>query len=309
MRHCAAPNFRLATTLASGQTFRWQQVGEWYYGVLDGALIRVRQVDDELQWDTSDAHLTAERLTHYFALDHDLEHILATIDRDDHIHAAIVAYRGLRLMRQEPWECLASYLLTSFNNIQRITRMIENLSQHFGQSITCGSWQTYTFPPPEVLAEVPVGRLSLLGLGFRAAHLVEVARHVASGAVRLETLHGRTYAEIKQTLTQLPGIGDKVADCIALFAFQCYAAFPIDVWTRRALALYLPRRDLTLKRMHAFASTQFGAYAGYAQQYLYHWLRTRAAWTRRSPVEVEHRTLSRWVLQPMQVAPPLEPVA
>ena len=256
--------------------------------------------------DSSDPHLTAEHLTRYFALDHDLDQILASLDHDDeHLHAAIVAYRGLRLIRQEPWECTASYLLTSFNNIQRITHIIENLCQQFGQPIVDGGMRAYTFPRPEILADVSVGRLGLLGLGFRAAYLAAVARRFADRSFRPDELRDAPYAVVKQCLTELPGIGDKVADCIALFAFQRYEAFPIDVWVRRALARYLPPQQLTLKRMHAFAAARFGAYAGYAQQYLYHALRHDAEQARYQPTLASLRRFSRLLLHPDDAATPV----
>ena len=305
MRRCPAPEFRLDTTLASGQVFRWQQVDEWYYGVIAGALVKISQRDDTLHFDSHDPRLTDERLTQYFALDQDLDQVLASIDHDDHMHAAILAHRGLRLIRQEPWECTASYLLTAFNNIQRITRIIENLCQQFGRPITFEGWRTYTFPSPETIADVPLGRLGLLGLGFRAAHLAAVARRFADRSFRPEDVRGAPYAVVKQRLMELPGIGDKVADCIALFAFQRYEAFPIDVWVRRALALYLPKEQLTLKRMHAFAAAHFGAHAGYAQQYLYHALRQRAEQTRYHPTLAKLRMHSRLLMRPIAAETPV----
>lgn len=308
MRRCPAPDFRLDTTLASGQTFRWQEMDGWYYGVVDGALVKVRQHDDALAFDSPEARLTSERLDRYFSLDHDLSNILASIDRDEHMHAAVLAYRGLRLIRQDPWECVASYLLTSFNNIQRITRMIEQLSQQFGRPIAFEGWRTYTFPSPEALADAPLGRLSLLGLGFRAAHLLSVARRFANRSFRPDDLRDAPYALVKQRLMELPGIGDKVADCIALFAFQRYEAFPIDLWVRRALGLYLPKEQLTLKRMHDFASAHFGAYAGYAQQYLYHWMRQRAEATRWSPTLAQRRRFSRLLVRPLTPEPSVHSV-
>jgi N-glycosylase/DNA lyase len=298
MHRLTVTDFRLDTTLASGQTFRWQQVDGWYYGVIHGVLVRITQHGDELCWDCSDhTKFTADDLAHYFSLDHDLDAIFSTLPRDPHLTLAFNTFRGLRLIRQEPWECMASYVLTSFNNIQRITCMIENIAQHFGAPIEHGRWRAHTFPDAATLAKVSVGQLGLMGLGFRAAYLLQVSQRAAAGQIPFAQLMQAPYAVVKSTLRQLPGIGDKVADCVALFGFQHYAAFPIDVWTKRSLGLYMAPAALTVAKMHAFAADHFGAYAGYAQQYLYHWMRTRSSFAQRTVAQDAHRLPSRLLLE------------
>jgi len=135
-------------------------------------------------------------------------------------------------------------------------------------------YRSFTFPAPEAIANAPERRLRELGLGFRAPYLRATARMIANGRIPLETLRRTDYATTRSALLQCDGVGEKVADCVALFGFEKYEAFPIDLWMERAMRYYFQRRRLTPKRMHDFAAAHFGRYAGYAQQYLYHYVRT-----------------------------------
>lgn len=271
-----APDFDLRHTLESGQTFRWRRAGEGYLGVVGGGLVEIAQDGPRLRYRASDpATLNDAWLTRYFALDLNLPAILRDIDRDVHIHEAVRRYRGLRLIRQEPWECLASYICSSFNNIRRIEGMIERLAQRFGAPVSLDGRIGHTFPSAQAIAEAPLETLTALGLGFRAAYLRQTAQRIVAGGVDVASLRLLPYEEAKATLLSLPGVGDKVADCILLFSQGQMQAFPIDVWMERALRFYFRRRLPPRRRLHAFARRHFGAYAGYAQQYLFHYLRCK----------------------------------
>ncbi|MBI4355316.1 MAG: 8-oxoguanine DNA glycosylase [Candidatus Omnitrophica bacterium] len=269
-----ARNFSLGHTLASGQVFRWQTLDDGYLGLLGRSVVHVRQAGERLECETRDSAVTPERLRHYFALDHDLPAILRTVDVDPQIHEALQSFAGLRVIRQEPWECLASFICSSFNNIKRLQGMIERLCRRFGRVTPTGDagarW--WTFPEPTAIARASERTLRELGLGFRAPYLKAAARLVADGRLDAARLRRQPYEQAKQRLQTVPGVGDKVADCIALFALQQYEAFPIDVWTERILKRYVHRQP-TRARLHRFARRHFGAYAGYAQQYLYHQVR------------------------------------
>jgi N-glycosylase/DNA lyase len=269
-----APDFSLRHTLECGQAFRWRRAGASYAGFLSNCPVKVTQHDAQLIVETIDPALTESRIRRYFALDVALGPILDSIDVDGQIHEAIARGRGLRILRQDSWECLASFILSSFNNIARIQGMIERLCQAYGAAAGFNGYRGFAFPTPEAIAGATERRLRELGLGFRAPYLRSTARLVADGQIPLETLRRTDYALTRSALLRCDGVGEKVADCVALFGFEKYEAFPIDLWIERAMRYYFQRRKLTPKRMHDFAAAHFGRYAGYAQQYLYHYVRT-----------------------------------
>ncbi len=287
-----APAFSLKTTLESGQTFRWRWKHEWYYGFIGPCAVKVKQAGDNLTIETIDPRLSPAHIRRYFALDLDLSPILASIDVDAQIHDAIMRFRGLRVLRQEPWECLASFICSSFNNIKRIEGMIERMSQTFGVPIAFNGFRGCAFPTPEAIARAPERRLRELGLGFRAGYLKATAKLIASGRLPLETLRRTDYRVTKAALLRCEGVGDKVADCVALFGFEKYEAFPVDLWIERAMRYYFRSAKMTPARIHDFAWQHFGRYAGWAQQYLYHYVRTarRAVSSQQSAVSEKPKT-------------------
>ena len=268
-----ATDFSLRATLSSGQAFRWIERQGWCYGFIGRSVVKVRQDDGGLQYESSDPSLTPNRLAHYFALDLHLPDILSTIDVDMQIHEAIRRHRGLRVLRQDGWETLASFICASFNNIKRIEGMIERLCQAYGDPVALNGFRGFSFPPPEVIAGVPERRLRSLGLGYRAPYLKATARLVMDGKLPMEQLRHVNYEAVKRALLGCDGVGDKVADCVALFGFEKYEAFPIDVWMERAMRYYFRHRRMTRKALHDYARRHFGPWAGYAQQYLYHDIR------------------------------------
>ncbi len=271
-----AQDVALDATLRSGQAFRWRRLEGWWYGVLGRAVLRVRQDGGRLHYDASGDSLTPARLRHYFALDLNLRGILQSIDVDWQIHQAILRHGGLRVLHQETWEVLASFICASFNNIARIEGMVERLCAAFGDPIALYGVRRFSFPGPDVLARASERQLRGLGLGYRAPYLLATARAVAAGAVPETQLRRVDYETAKRALLTLDGVGDKVADCVALFGCAQYQAFPIDVWIERAMRYYCRHRRMTRGQLHTYARRHFGPYAGYAQQYLYHDLRTRA---------------------------------
>ena len=269
-----APDFSLRECLSSGQTFRWHAHDGWYYGILNATVLKVRQDGDRLWYESSDPTLTPARLAHYFGLDEDLNAILRSIDVDMQVHGAIARHRGLRVLRQDSWETLASFICASFNNIKRIEGMIERLCQTFGTPVALNGFRSFSFPCPEVIADASERCLRSLGLGYRAPYLKATAKLVADGKLPMSHLRRVDYEATKSALLACDGVGDKVADCVALFGFEKYEAFPIDVWMERVLRYYFRHKKMTRKLMHDYATRHFGPYAGYAQQYLYHDVRS-----------------------------------
>ena len=273
MPEVPANDFSLRTSLSSGQTFRWTEHEGWFYGFIGPSALKARQDGERLVYDSSDPDVTPDRIRRYFALDLNLPEIISSIDVDMQVHHAIVRHRGLRVLRQEGWETLASFICASFNNIKRIEGMIERLCQAYGQPVALNGFRGFSFPRPEVIAAAPERRLRSLGLGYRAPYLKATARLVADGKLPMAQLRQVDYDAAKRALLGCDGVGDKVADCVALFGCEKYEAFPIDVWMERAMRYYFRHRRMTRKGLHDYARRHFGPYAGYAQQYLYHYIR------------------------------------
>ncbi len=271
------PDYNLEHTLECGQAFRWKKAGGFYYGTIGERLLRVKYDGRRLTCE-SDLPLNKEETADYFGLNEDLPYILKEIDVDKHIHKAVLEFRGLRILNQGHWECLASFILSSCNNIPRIKKMIGRLSENFGKRLTLGQVEGYSFPTAEKIAKVKISDLRRLGLGFRAGYLKDAACKIASGRLDLNGLEDLNYEEAKKGLISLTGVGEKVADCVLLFSFKKYEAFPVDVWIKRGIeGQYFKGRTVPQKKIGEFARGHFGRYAGYAQEYLYHYLRRRKA--------------------------------
>ncbi len=286
--------FNLEYTLESGQLFRWERMGEWWFGIVSGAGIKVRQEGDALRCSSGSDLLDNNFVTNYFRLDEDLDHILASMAKDDVITKAIEKFYGLRLVRQDPWECLGSFVLATNANIPRIKKMVSSVCTRYGESTQFEGDTYHAFPSPEVLSRASVSDLRALGLGYRAPFLKHVAKSVAEGKVDLTSMPTLSYEKSQEILLTelfgeklLLGVGPKVADCVLLYSLGKDEAFPIDVWITRMIAKSYPnllpkplRRRLAAnaklrlsigeyRRVSNSIRSHFGVYAGYAQQYLY----------------------------------------
>ena len=271
-------DYDLDETLTSGQAFRWQRQGSSWVGIIGTRWVRLRGDAFSITADTAEPVADWSWLTDYLQLDLDLTSLLLTFPEDEPLRAAVNACRGLRLLRQEPWECLASFILSSTKQIVQIQQIIGRLCANFGEPISAPSefMPVYAFPSASRLARATEAELRACKMGFRAPFLLGSARAIASGALDLTKLRLLPVDNARRELMQLPGVGRKIADCVLLFAGGFQSAFPVDVWIARALRqLYFPRRRKTLPQLQEFAQSHFGPNAGYAQQYLFHYMRRR----------------------------------
>ena len=264
----------LAATLQSGQTFRWKLENDWFHNVIFNNLIKIRQKNDRIEFYSYPDQETKilPLLTDYLGLNNDLDKIYASISTDAYIKSAIKEYRGMQILRQDPWECLVSFICSSASNIPRISRNIENICTSFGTPLKFGSVERNSFPSPKALAKAGENKLRMLGLGYRASYLAKTAKIISAGSLNLMDLRKYSYQDALNSLVLLDGVGDKVANCIMLFSLDKPNAFPVDVWIQRALQeWYLDDQDkkLSPKTMRLWAHSYFGDYAGYANQYLF----------------------------------------
>jgi N-glycosylase/DNA lyase len=261
----------LSTTFSSGQAFRWRAdgTGGWT-GVLDGELVRLWQDGPELLVESQAGVPMANQVLAYLRMDDDLPAIQARLCADQNVALGIQAYPGLRVLRQDPWETLAAFILSATSNIPRIARTVEAIAKSYGDEVSMDGLTRYAFPPPDRLVEAGEAALRRLGCGFRAPYLAGAAQAVASGELRLNGLRGRPYGEVSGALMALHGVGEKIADCVMLFALDRLEAFPVDRWVRRALEQWYGIGPL--KRYadaRDWAQAKFGADAGYANQHLF----------------------------------------
>ena len=280
-------NYALRETLASGQAFRWRELDGAWEGVVANRWVRLRVaaagtgIQVQTMADSRSAEHCSARsdwLDHYLQTRVDLGEIIATFPDDAPMRASVAACPGLRLLRQEPWECLASFILSSTKQIVQIQQIVALLCERFGArlDVPAGHAPVFGFPTADVIAALNETALRDCKMGFRAPYLLGTARMVSDGTVDLSRLASLSVTEARAELLRFPGVGRKIADCVLLFAYGFQDAFPVDVWVRKALQqLYFPRRRASEKRLAHFATTHFGPNAGYAQQYLFHYMRTR----------------------------------
>jgi 3-methyladenine DNA glycosylase/8-oxoguanine DNA glycosylase len=279
--------FDLDFSLCCGQVFRWGKLDGWWYGVVGDKIIKIRQRDRELEFEGADEGF----VRNYFRLDDDLAQIGRCVDKDKYIHAALQRYIGLRLVRQEPWSCLIGFICSIQKNIPAIEQMLVQMSNRFGEKREFDGKEFYIFPTAERLALASDSGLRECSLGFRAKYVKATAQKIVDENFDLNSLRKLPYLEARSKLLEFMGVGLKVADCVLLFSLDKTEAFPVDVWVKRVILNHYcdklapelvkrlqSRSTLTngeYLKIGDWARGYFGAYAGYAQEYLYHFERTQ----------------------------------
>ena len=269
-------DYDLATTLTCGQAFRWQQADGGWVGIVGRHWVRLRAGESLIHAEAAQSVSDWAWLIDYLQLGVDLGAVLRTFPPDAPLRAAVANCHGLRILRQDPWECLASFILSSTKQIVQIRAIISMLCDRFCAPLRVSPPYppARAFPSAVRLAKAAEQELRECKMGFRAPYLRAAAIAVARRDLDLADL-GRLPVELARAeLMTLPGVGHKIANCVLLFAYGFPTAFPLDVWVRRALnQLYFPNRQVPLKQLQHFARTHFGPNAGYAQQYLFHFMR------------------------------------
>ena len=268
-------NYDLDATLLSGQAFRWQPFGETWEGVIGDRWVRLRLVKRGIKAEVYSPTDDWTWLEKYLGTRFCLEQAISTFPDDEPMRDAVAALPGLRLLRQDYWECLASFILSATKQIVQIQQMVALLAERYGKPIASGGdTSVFAFPTIERIADCSEAELRDCKLGFRAPNLLGAARGILEGNIDWQQLHDMTSADARAELMKLCGVGQKIADCVLLFAGGYQDVFPVDVWIERALQrLYFPKRRPTVKQLRHFADTHFGPHAGLAQQYLFHYAR------------------------------------
>ena len=257
-------------SINSGQVFLWKKNETNWYGVNGQDIL---QVDKNGKID-SYQNLEAD----FFRESDDIEKIIKSISKDKTVKMAVKKYQGLRILRQDPFQCLISFIVSSNSNIPKIKYCLENISKKFGKKTKFQNQEFFLFPKPEKLAKASISEITDCGVGYRAKFIKEAAKMMVSKKNDFEYLKKCNYQEAKESICQIPGVGNKVADCIMLFSLDKLEAVPLDRWIIRILEKYylkkfeIATKTVTEKQyniLHEKIVNHFGPYAGYAQQFLF----------------------------------------
>lgn len=279
--------FNLNATLCCGQVFRWVKKNGWWYGIVKDKVFKIHQIGTELEF----VNTNEDFVKNYFGLNDDFNKIVNQISKDQYIKIALEKFWGLRIIQQDPWECLISYICATYKNISAIKQMLLNLSRTFGEKVNFDGCKFYTLPEPEKLAKAEVTNLAKCNLGYRAKYVAETAKRIYKSNFDFQHLRDLPYEKAREALLNFSGVGLKVADCILLFSLGKLEAFPVDIWVKRAILKSYSKhfpvdfiRKLSRKKsvaaleyqkLNMFGRSYFGKYAGYAQEYLYYFERTQ----------------------------------
>lgn len=262
----------LDSTINSGQVFLWDKIDDVWYGVNGFEILKIRQEPFKII-------SSGKKTPDFFRQDDNMKKILQSVRRDKIVKDAVSQFPGLRLLRQDPFQCYISFICSSNASIINIRQMLKKITKKFGKRTNFYGYEFHTFPTAEKLANSNIAELLLCGLGFRAKYVKKASQDVVSGKIDFNYLKKANYKTAKDILVNVAGIGDKIADCILLFSLEKIESFPIDRWTLRILRKYYSNvfgesisRSITKKKyeeIHEKIVRHFGPFAGYSQQFLF----------------------------------------
>lgn len=257
-------------SINSGQVFLWQKNKNYWYGIDGQNILEINQ-ENKIK-------SIQNVKTSFFRKNDDIEKIIKSISKDKIIKKAVRKYDGLRIFNQDPFQCMISFIISSNSNIPKIKSSLEKISEKFGKKVTFKEQEFFLFPQPEKIAKASINEIKSCGVGYRAPFIKEAAKMVISKKINFENLKNSDYNEAKRNLRLIPGIGNKVADCIMLFSLNKLDAFPLDTWMIKILEKYYSKefqietKTVTEKQyqiLHEKIVDYFGPYCGYAQQFLF----------------------------------------
>lgn len=272
-----AKSFEPVHIFECGQCFRWNKEEDGSYtGVIKNSVINVKKIGNNVEFTGVCDENIKKICEEYFNLQTNYEAIKEKLSNIDiYLKNSIKYGNGIRILKQDLWETLLSFIISANNNIPRIKTIIERIAKKYGNRIEYRNKIYYTFPTPEMLQNASIDNFRGLGLGFRDVRIYETVQRTLKGEIDLEKLKQEENTEVlRKKLLEIPGVGPKVADCVMLFALNRFDVFPVDVWVKRVISeLYFNKKEQTPNVIHEFAEKQYGNLAGLAQQYLFYWRR------------------------------------
>lgn len=261
-------------TFECGQCFRWIREDDGSYtGIVGNKVGNIKYQNEILEIRNSDMNDFAGTWYDYFDLGRDYSAIKKKLKKDEIMEKAIKSGHGIRILRQELWETLISFIISANNRIPMIMKVVAALSRRYGEEVEYGGKLHYTFPGVDILSGACLEELEVCKGGFRCKYILNTARLVSGGEVDMGRLTALGTDEARSLLVRLPGVGDKVADCTLLYSGTKYDVFPTDVWVKRVMEELYFKREGTFKEIQSFAKDYFGGLAGFAQQYLFYYAR------------------------------------
>ena len=283
-------SFELKDIFDCGQCFRWNEEDDGSYtGVFTNCVLNVEKKNNKIIFngtilnDENNQKSFEEKIKYYFDLDRDYSKIKNTLAKvDKNLRISIEYGSGIRILNQELFETIISFIISANNNIPRIKAIVEKIAKKYGRRIVFDGKEYYTFPSPKELSKASVSDLRSLGMGFRDIRVYETTQMINNQKIKLDQLNNLHTNEARNSLLTLPGVGPKVADCILLFStLKRFDVFPIDVWVRRVMnELYIHDEDekkVNKNEIQKIANEKFGGLQGLAQQYLFYWKREDAS--------------------------------
>lgn len=275
--HCLTlqvEHFNLLQTFECGQCFRWEQKEDNHFvGIVKGKVISICQEEQYIRIRNMSRDELSETFMDYFDLHRDYSKIIDSISKENTMKMASEYGSGIRLLKQDEWETLISFILSSNNNIPRIKKIIKSLCERWGDKITYEGQTYYSFPTAKQLQHITSEDLKEIKCGYRASYILDAIQKVNDKSVDLYYLKEMDTGLARKELMKIKGVGPKVADCILLFSMGKYESYPMDVWIKKVMEKYFFEREATPKEIQKFASTTWGDMAGFAQQYLFYYAR------------------------------------
>ncbi|NMB34113.1 MAG: DNA-3-methyladenine glycosylase 2 family protein [Clostridium sp.] len=257
-----------------GQCFRWKRMPDKSYtGVAYGRVVNTNYAEGKLEIYNTNTEEFKNLWFDYFDLGRDYSHIKKSITKDKIMKKVVAFGYGIRLLRQEIWESLISFIISANNRIPMIVKTVNEISRLYGHEIYLDSEKYYSFPKYDAILQGTIEQLKSCKAGFRCRYIRDTAKAVAEGEIELSAIDSMSTKEAREYLMKLPGVGPKVADCTLLYSGKKYDVFPTDVWVKRAMEELYFGRETTFKEIQDFIIDYFGEYAGFAQQYLFYYAR------------------------------------
>ena len=263
-------SINIDNSINSGQVFLWEKNGTDWYGINGQDILKINK--------NGIIKSILNSKTNFFRKNDNMQEIIKSISKDETVKKSVKQYEGLRIFKQDPFQCMISFIISSNSNIQKIKNSLEKISKKFGKKVKIQNKEFFLFPKPEKLANASIEEIKKCGVGYRAPFIKQASKMIILKKINFEYLEKCDYQEAKKNICLIPGVGNKVADCILLFSLNKLEAFPLDTWMIKILEKYysnqfnIETKTITKKQyqiLHEKIVNYFGPYCGYAQQFLF----------------------------------------
>jgi len=263
----------LELSLFSGQAFRWKKKLNWYYGFIDNKFLKLRIKNNCLEYVCSDEWVAQDKVYDYFGLGIKYNEIFENFD-DELSTVAYKKLQGMRVLNQDPWECLISFIISAWSNVPKISNTIHLLCQKLGHKYILDDMVGYSFPTPIQITGLTESEMKSFGLGYRGQYVLKTSKIIEENKILLSDFYNEDYFDSLKFLLTFPGVGDKVANCVLIYSLKKYNAFPVDLWVERLLVEdYGLNKKMSLINKRKWGQNYFGKYSGIIQHYLFHYKR------------------------------------